>query len=80
VLLIGAFDVARSGSQEPFYPSLGGAGWEFILGVGAAVIVLVGPGRFAIDSGNPLRSSRWRVAAVALGLAGGLAAIAYRML
>ncbi|MEJ7725568.1 MAG: hypothetical protein WKH47_00955 [Actinomycetes bacterium] len=61
------------------YPSLGGAGWEFMLGLGAAVIVLIGPGRFAIGSGNPLGSSRWRVAAVALA-SRGLAAIAYRVL
>lgn len=79
-VMIGAFDVARSGSQEAFYPTMNGAGGELMLAVAAAVIVLVGGGRFVLDGGRWFSAPRWRWLALGLGLLGGLAAVVYRMI
>ena len=79
-VMIGAFDVIRSSSEQPFYPSMSGAGWELMLAVGAAVLVLAGPGRYALDGGRLFTTPRWRWIALGLGLAGGFASIVYRMI
>lgn len=81
---IGAFDVIRSGADQPFYPTMGGAGWEFMLALAAGAVVLIGPGRYAVDHvvrvGRFLAAPQWRWLGFVAGLLGGVAGVVYRML